>query len=85
MGFHTDLQKLSVILRRNLFPENLINKYISKYIQTAVKGGKTRSYSGVEPQKTPKFFFKIPYVEHFSVTAQRSIRKLAMAYICGQK
>ena len=51
MGFHTDLQKLSVILRRNLFPENLINKCISKYIQTAVKGGKTQSYSGVEPRK----------------------------------
>ena len=31
----------SVIRRRNLFPENLINKYISEYIQTAVKGGKT--------------------------------------------
>ena len=55
MGFHTDLQKLSVILRRNLFPENLINKYISKYIQTAVKGGKTQPYSGVEPLETPKF------------------------------
>ena len=81
MGFHTDLQKLSVILRRNLFPENLINKYISKYIQQsssqAVKGGKTQSHSGIEPQETPKFFFKIPYVGQFSVTAQRSIRKLA--------
>ena len=58
MGFHTDLQKLSLILRRNLFPENPINKYISKYIQTAVKGGKTQPHSGVEPQETPKFFFK---------------------------
>ena len=77
MGFHTDLQKLSVILRRNLVPENLINKYISKYIQTSVKGGKTQPHSGIEPQETPKFFFKIPYVGHFSVTAQRSIRKLA--------
>ncbi|CAH3190323.1 unnamed protein product [Porites lobata] len=77
MGFHTDLQKLSVILWRNLFLENLINKYISKYIRTAVKGGKTQSYSGVEPKEPPKFFLKIPYVGHFSVTAQRSIRKLA--------
>ena len=74
---HTDLQKLSVILRRNLFPENLINKYISKYIQTVVKGGKTQPHSGVEPRETPKFYFKIPYIRHFSVTAQRSIRKLA--------
>ena len=32
---------------------------------------------GVEPQETPKFFFKIPYVGDFSVAAQRSIRKLA--------
>ena len=68
---------LSVILRRNLFPENLIKKYISKYIQTAVNGGKTQLRSGVEFQETPKFYFKIPYVEHFLVTAQRSIRKLA--------
>ena len=67
MGFLTDLQKLSVILRRNLLPENLINKYISKHIQTVVKGGETESYSGVEPQETPKFFFKIPYVGYFSV------------------
>ena len=66
MGFHADLQKLCVILRKNLFPEpfpeNLINKYISKYIQTVVKRGKTQPHSGVEPQETPKFYFKIPYV-----------------------
>ena len=68
---------LSVILRRNLFPENLTKKYISKYIQTAVNGGKTQLRSGVEFQEPPKFYFKIPYVEHFLVTAQRSIRKLA--------
>ena len=35
----------SVIRGRNLFPENLINKYISKYIQTAVKGEKTQLHS----------------------------------------
>ena len=54
----------------------MFRRYI-RHLQTAVKGGKTQPYSGVEPQKTPKFFFKIPYVGHFSVTAQRSIRKLA--------
>ena len=78
MGFHNDrLQKLSVILQRILFLENLTNKYISKYIQTVVKGGKTQPHSGFEPQETPKFYFKIPYVGYFSVTAQRRIRKLA--------
>ena len=65
MGFHTDLQKLSVTLRRSLFPENLTDKSVSKYIQTVGKGGKTQPHSGVEPQETPKFYFKIPYVRHF--------------------
>ena len=60
-----------------MFRRHIRHLHISKYIQTAVKGGKTQSFSGVEPQETPKFFFKIPYVGHFSVTAQRSIRKLA--------
>ena len=52
MGLHTSLQKWSVILRRNLFPQSLTNKCISKYIQTVVKGGKTQPYPGVEPQET---------------------------------
>ena len=51
--------------------------YIGVLIQTAVKGGKAQPYLAVEPQETPKFFFKISYVGHFSVTAERSIRKLA--------
>ena len=77
MGFRTDLQKLSVILRKNLPPENLINKHIYKYIQTTVKGGKTQPQSGVVPQETLKFYIKIPHVGYFSVPAQRSVRKLA--------
>ena len=57
MGFHTDLQKLSFILWRNLFPENLINKYISKYIQIAVKGGKTLIQES-SPRKHQSFSLK---------------------------
>ena len=34
-------------------------------------------HSGIEPQETPNFYFNIPYVGHFSGTAQRSIRKFA--------
>ena len=42
-----------------------------------LKGSINQPHSGVEPQETPKFYFKIPYVGHFSVTSQRIIRKLA--------
>ena len=76
MGLHTSLPKWSVILRRNLFPQSLINKYISKYIQTVAKG---RENTVLSRSRAPgkKFNFKISYVGHFSVTTQRSIRKLA--------
>ena len=58
MEFQTDLQKLFVILQKNLFPENLSNKNISKHIQTSVNGGKTQ----------------IAYTEHFSVTTEMDMQ-----------
>ena len=36
---------------------------------------------GVEPQETPKFFFKIPYVQYFSVTAQGVYANLLTGYV----
>ena len=76
-GFHDDLQKMSVILQKNLFPDNLINKCISQFILKSVKGSKTQPHSGVKPQDTPEFHYKIPYIGHSSVIAQNKIRKLA--------
>ena len=77
MGFHNDLQKLSAILRKNLYPENLINNCISKYILTSVKGVKAQPPSALESRERSKFFFKIPYLGHFSLLTQRRICKLA--------
>ena len=77
MGFHNDLQKLSVILQKNLFPENPINKCISQFILKSVKGSKTQPHSGVKPQETPELHYKTPYISHFSVIAQTKRRKLA--------
>ena len=77
MGFHNDLQKLSVILRKNLFPENPINKCISQFILKSVKGSKTQPHSGVKLQETPEFHYRIPHIGHVSVIAQNEIRKLA--------
>jgi len=68
---HNDLQKsVSVALRKNLFPENLINKCISQFILSSVKGSKTQPHSRVKPQETPEFHYKIPYIGYFSVIAK---------------
>ena len=76
MGFHNDLQKLSVIIQKNLFPENPINKCISQFILKSVKGSKTQPHSGVKRQETPEFHYTIPHIGHASVIAQNEICKL---------
>ena len=57
-----------------LFPENLINNCISRYAQTAIKGGKTQPCSGI--QEGSKFYFKTPFTGHFFTIGQRRIWKL---------
>ena len=61
MGFHIDLQKLSVILQKKLFPENIINNCISRNTHTSVKGGRRQPRSG--SQEVFKFYFKDAFVE----------------------
>ena len=50
LGFHKDIQKLFVILRKNLYPEHVLNSIIHRYISKAVKGDNARPVAGVEPQ-----------------------------------
>ena len=76
LGFHNDIQKLFVILRKNLYPEHVLNNIIHRYISKAVKGDNARPIAGVEPQESPKFYFKIPYIGRFSGIAQHRVRTL---------
>ena len=76
LGFHKDIQKLFVILRKNLYPEHVLNSIIHRYISKAVKGDNARPVAGVEPQESPKFYFKIPYIGRFSGIAQHRVRTL---------
>ena len=53
-----------------------LNSIIHRYISKAVKGDNARPEAGVEPQESPKFFFKIPYIGRFSGIAQHRVRTL---------
>ena len=57
-------------------PEHVLNNIIHRYITNAVKGDNARPVAGVEPQESPKFYFKIPYIGRFSGIAQHRVRKL---------
>ena len=58
MGFHTDLQKLSVILRRNLFPENLITNIFLNIFRQQSREGKHSLIQESSPRKHLSFSLK---------------------------
>ena len=74
LGFDNDIQKLFVILRKDLYPEHVLYRMIYRYIFKAVEWGAQLS-NGVEQQESPHFCFKIPYIGRFSGIAQHRLRK----------
>ena len=76
LGFHNDLQNLLAILRKNLYPEHVLDMLLHRYVTTAVEGNDTRPSTGVEQPELPRHYYKIPYIGYFSGVAQRRARKL---------
>lgn len=74
LSFHNDVKNLTFILRKNLFPLQLIEKVINQYTTRAHNGsrGNTQSQSSAYVQ-----YFKLAYVGSFSTEARRKQRKLA--------
>ena len=68
-----DIQKLCVILRKNLYPEHVLNKLIHRYISRAVKGDGARPSVGVELQELPQFYLPGSQVKHSKGCANLSI------------
>ena len=59
-----------------ILSEHVLNSIIHRYITKAVKGENARPVAGVEPQVSPKFYFKIPYIGRFSGITQHRVRTL---------
>ena len=76
LGLHQDITKLMEILKKNLFPAHLIERVVNQYI--------TGTLSNHCPQgflpTSPIFYFKLPYVGHFSVITQKKIRHFIKRY-----
>ena len=82
LGFHEDINKLIDILKMNLFPAHLIEKIINRYITGTQSNHHPR---GSLPTTSPTFYFKLPYIGHFSaITQKRSailLSAIAMTWI----
>ena len=65
-----DITKLMDILKNNIFPAHLIEKVINDYITGTLSNHHPR---GSLPTTSPTFYFKLPYIGHFSATTQKKI------------
>jgi len=75
--FHEDITKLMDILKNNLFPAHLIEKFINRYITGTQSNHCPR---GSLPTTLPTFYFKPPYIGHFSAITQKKIRHFVKRY-----
>ena len=77
LGSHEDINKLTDILKNNLFPAHLIEKIINRYI-----GGTQSNHhpQGSLPTTPPAFYFKLPYIGNFSAITPKKIRHFVKRY-----
>ena len=69
LGLHEDITKLMEILKKNLFPAHLIERVVNRYIT----GTQSNHCSRDSLPTSPTFYFKLPYIGHFSVVTQKKI------------
>ena len=77
VGFHLDVKKLIVILRKNCFPSWVIDKIIHSYVSKKMNPSNGQIDS---PNSGKTHFYKLPYVGRFSKIAQTKLRKLLKRY-----
>ena len=75
-GLHKDITKLMDILKKNLFPAHLIERVVKRYVTGTLSNHSPR----VSLPSTPTFYFKLPYIGHFSVVTQKRVRHLIKHY-----
>ena len=70
-GFHLDINNLIKTLKRNLFPSNIIENVVRKFLNNNFTSDSSQSAA----RKENCFYFKLPYIGPFSITTQRRIKK----------
>jgi len=72
--FNDDVKKLFNIFKRNQYPESLINRVVTSYIDTT-----QTSNSSASPTDTSTTYFKLPFLSTSNST-QHKVRLLAKTY-----
>ena len=77
-GFHLDLEKRKVILPKNEYPPNLIDKSVNKYLNNKVmnKPSETKQSKTKENIR----YFKLPFIGKFSKFTENKSQKLTKQF-----
>ena len=76
LGLHEDITKLIDIVKKNLFLAHLIERVVKRYVTGTLSNHCPR---GSLPNP-PIFYFKLPYIGHFSVVTQKKVPHLIKRY-----
>jgi len=77
LGFYKDIKHLTLILRKNLFPVDIVEKVINRYVSRAT----SRLSASAEVQQAVSMnYFKLPYVSSYTRETQKRLRKLVQRY-----
>ena len=79
LAFNEDVKKLSYTLKRNQFPEHLINKVIKAYLDRVNNSTTPCKDSDTTSDGICTLYFKLPYLV-LSNFAQRKVRTLTIRY-----
>ena len=77
LGFHNDLRKVFVILRRNCYPEHILNKVTNNYLNS--KLSKEDKVKQTEEESNISYF-KLPYIGDFSNNCKLKLNKICQKY-----
>ena len=77
LGFHEDINNLTDILKKNLFPAHLI-EIINRYITGTQNNHHPRDSL---PTTSPTFYFKLPYIGHFSAITRKKTSAILLGAI----
>jgi len=77
LGFHKDIKHLTLILRKNLFFVDIVEKVINRYVSRATSRS---SASAQVQQAVSTYYFKLPYVGSYTRETQKKLRKLVQRY-----
>ena len=78
VSFHSDIEKLKETLGRNMFPPNLFQKTLNRYLNKQLDVTQVREEKDIDIR-----FFKLPYIGQHSVSLKQKLKDMIERYCTG--